>query len=86
MIETYIITIDYPSSKAHQQLKGDGQVEMKLCVKKDGQESTTKLAIQSFQKEIATLLRSLCVLTQTLAPLPSKYNYVCKLLLVFNSV
>ena len=73
MLETYTLTMEYPSSPLHQQLKGTSHpqpVDMKLTVKKDGKEKTELLDSKNFQKEIAALLRSLCVLTQTLAPLP----------------
>lgn len=73
MLETYTLTFDYPSSKEHQQLRAS-DMNMRLTVansKAEREESFTATAA-TFQKEIAGMLRSLCVLTQTLAPLPTQ--------------
>ena len=73
MLETYTLTISYPSSKDHQQIRAarDGQVNMRLTMSKDGAESLLASG-NTFQKEIVALLRNLCVMTQTLGPLPQK--------------
>jgi hypothetical protein len=75
MLETYTLTIEYPSSPDHQSLSYAGQgvpdVGMRLTLKKDGSEKLLTSS-SNFQKEIVSVLRSLCVLTQTLGPLPSK--------------
>lgn len=77
MLETYTLTIEYPSSQAHHSLASTGQgvpdpdVGMRLTMQKDGTEKLLSSS-NSFQKEIVSVLRSLCVLAQTLGPLPAK--------------
>jgi hypothetical protein len=81
MFETYTLAMEYPSSELHRQLKQISRpqqpVDMKLTVNKDGKEKTEHLDPKNFQKEIATLLRSLCIMTQTLAPLPGTFMRSC---------
>lgn len=77
MLETYTLSIEYPSSASHQVLwaSSSQKVDMKLSAfsRKDASWCDRKISggcESSFQKEMAGLIRSLCVLTQTLGPLP----------------
>lgn len=73
MLETYTLTINYPSSEPHEQIRRSAlnNLNVSLSVMKQGEQSTISTTT-SFQKELVTLLRNLCILTQTLGPLPER--------------
>jgi len=74
MLETYTLHINYPSSKQHQIMAAShSQVDMILSisnyqdVQKDIQISTR----DSFRYQLARLVKSVCMISQKLDPLPS---------------
>ena len=72
-LETYTFSIEYPDSEKHQRVLQNRQVQTKLTLT-SGDKKIDVVASQgdTFQHQIAKLLRTLCIVMQTLTPLPEK--------------
>lgn len=74
-LETYSFHIKYPSSKKHQDIINMREkISTTLTMKtEDGQRHVIEQCVDGdYQRQIAKMLRTLCVIMQTLRPLPAK--------------
>jgi hypothetical protein len=73
IVESYTFAISYPSSREHELIKSL-RATANLTVKTGGEEKTIISADPSvpFSQQIVKILRTLCIMMQTLNPLPMK--------------
>lgn len=73
VLESYTISISYPSSKEHELINVLREPSANMTVKLAGEEKVIAASQNtSFTQQISRLLRTLCILMQTLKGLPAK--------------
>lgn len=74
VLESYTISFGYPASKEHETIRMMRSTVASLQVKTmDGESKTVAASLNvTFKQQIVRILRSLCVMIQTLGPLPEK--------------
>lgn len=72
-LETYTFSIEYPNSEQHQKIINNRNAHAKVTLKA-GDKVMDVVSSQgdSFQHQIVKMLRTLCIIMQTLGPLPVK--------------
>lgn len=82
VLETYTLKVTYPTSSLHQ---GIDASMSKLSLTRNDQPILSSLSSSSFTDSMAKILRSLCVMSQTLNALPQR-KYLSMKLVYYDEV